>query len=500
MFGKSSLILLTGLFSVISNAFPVFERSGSSPSDFLVGELPGFDLIPDIVKPVMYAGHLELYASNNTNYFFWKFERPQLNVSSDNSIENLHSNLLVFWLNGGPGCSSMDGALMELGPLRVAIDGSVVYNKGSWSEAADVVFVDQPGGTGFSYTDVDDPNLTFITYDFMIFLQKYFEVFPDDFEKDIYIAGESYGGQYIPRAAYEILQQNKLPDPIYGQEINLKGILIGNGWIAPNLQSLSYLPFGLEVGVISKGNLLLPSLVEQHNKCKESIRNPPAADDMEFPECVFVLDSFLNITLDTDAPEDQQCINVYDYELRDSYPACGANWPNILEGTTDFLRRSDVQKALNLKKPIQWVECSDPVYEDLYPTKEEESYKLLPEILSEIPIVLFNGALDIICNTLSTEMLIENMKWDDHRGFTKDAERMHWIYDGEKAGEIVSQSNLTFIKVYNASHMVPYDVPEVSRGLVDIITNKYKKIAGDIVDYIYTPVYDIYEGEYHYDE
>jgi hypothetical protein len=52
---------------------------------------------------------------------------------------------LVLWLNGGPGCSSMTGLFMELGPCTVNEDGeSARENPNSWISAANVFFLDQP--------------------------------------------------------------------------------------------------------------------------------------------------------------------------------------------------------------------------------------------------------------------------------------------------------------------------------------------------------------------
>jgi len=52
---------------------------------------------------------------------------------------------LVLWLNGGPGCSSMTGLFMELGPCTVNEDGeSARENPHSWISAANVFFLDQP--------------------------------------------------------------------------------------------------------------------------------------------------------------------------------------------------------------------------------------------------------------------------------------------------------------------------------------------------------------------
>lgn len=49
----------------------------------------------------------------------------------------------------------MDGALMEIGPYRLKDDHTLVSNNGSWHEFANLLFVDQPVGTGFSYVDTN---------------------------------------------------------------------------------------------------------------------------------------------------------------------------------------------------------------------------------------------------------------------------------------------------------------------------------------------------------
>lgn len=49
----------------------------------------------------------------------------------------------------------MDGALMEVGPYRVKDENTLVENPGAWNEFANLLFVDQPVGTGFSYVDTN---------------------------------------------------------------------------------------------------------------------------------------------------------------------------------------------------------------------------------------------------------------------------------------------------------------------------------------------------------
>lgn len=79
----------------------------------------------------------------------------------------------------------MDGALMEVGPYRVKADQTLEYNEGSWDEFANMLFVDQPVGTGFSYVNTDSyiHELGEMSAQFVTFLEKFFELFPE-YEKD----------------------------------------------------------------------------------------------------------------------------------------------------------------------------------------------------------------------------------------------------------------------------------------------------------------------------
>ena len=75
----------------------------------------------------------------------------------------------------------MDGALMEIGPYRVGADGTLSYNNGSWDEFANLLFVDNPVGTGFSYVNTDSylKELDQMTDQFVLFLEKWFQLFPE---------------------------------------------------------------------------------------------------------------------------------------------------------------------------------------------------------------------------------------------------------------------------------------------------------------------------------
>ncbi|KAM4622246.1 lysosomal protective protein-like [Discoglossus pictus] len=140
---------------------------------------------------------------------------------------------VILWLNGGPGCSSLDGLLTEHGPylglkifsmfLWVQSDGSTLkYNPYSWNKITNVIYLESTVGVGFSYSDdnnyvINDTEVTQVNY---LALKEFFRLFSEFRENDFYIMGESYGGIYVPTLAVTVSQ-----DP----SINLKGITVGNG-------------------------------------------------------------------------------------------------------------------------------------------------------------------------------------------------------------------------------------------------------------------------------
>jgi carboxypeptidase D len=72
--------------------------------------------------------------------YFWFF--PSENEDADDEI--------TIWLNGGPGCSSLEGFLQENGPISWQYGSApfAVYNPWNWANLTNMVWVEQPVGTG----------------------------------------------------------------------------------------------------------------------------------------------------------------------------------------------------------------------------------------------------------------------------------------------------------------------------------------------------------------
>lgn len=121
--------------------------------------------------------HIEVTPEHNGNLFFWHYQNQHI----------ANRQRTVIWLNGGPGCSSEDGGLMEIGPYRLKDDKTLTLNDGSWHEFANLLFVDNPVGTGFSYVDTDSyvTELDQMADQFVTFLEKWFAIFPEYEQDDV---------------------------------------------------------------------------------------------------------------------------------------------------------------------------------------------------------------------------------------------------------------------------------------------------------------------------
>ena len=92
------------------------------------------------------SGYYKIEGSSNQNYFYWFFESRS---------ETKDTDPVLIWLTGGPGCSSQLALLVENGPCSMK-DGKLVENPYSWNSNANIMWIDQPTGVGYSYGDKSD--------------------------------------------------------------------------------------------------------------------------------------------------------------------------------------------------------------------------------------------------------------------------------------------------------------------------------------------------------
>jgi len=174
--------------------------------------------------------------------FFWFFP----------SASNYSTDPVLLWLQGGPGVSSLYGLFAENGPFDV-VNGTVRLREYSWHKNYSVLYIDQPVGTGYSFTHGRYvSNQTQVGEHLYSALTQFFTVFSELQKNAFFISGESYGGKYVPAISYTIHQRN----PTALVKINLQGLIIGNGLSDP-IHQFNYGDLLYQIGLIDINTLHL---------------------------------------------------------------------------------------------------------------------------------------------------------------------------------------------------------------------------------------------------
>eukprot|EP00347_Sterkiella_histriomuscorum_P012091 403369927 len=222
--------------------------------------------------PCMYAGTFDTSTTPEMkhNLFFWMIKNTQLDTT-------VKSPELIIWLNGGPGATSMNGLFLENGPLQVSggvsadqDDYQVSLRKGSWGDLADILYLDNPVGTGFSYGDSYVSSIEDAAREFVLFFDQFlrtFQEYQSDSGRSITLAGESFGGKYL--AAYSKF----LDDHLNTNDIkfNVRNIIMGNPLISPPIQRLMTHQVAQALGVVDENNL--EQIHTLNKNCEETLSN-----------------------------------------------------------------------------------------------------------------------------------------------------------------------------------------------------------------------------------
>lgn len=198
-----------------------------------------------------YVGYIPV--GKNDSYIFYQL------FSAFNTTIGDTSKPLILWMQGGPGCSGLIGAYLEMGPFFIknvtVFDNKTntstttqqpVANDWAWTKDNHMVFIDSPIGVGFSINGTMQPNDTVeAAPDFEKFLIGFFQVYPQFKNTNFYIFTESYGGHYGPAFTAQVVA-NKATN-----NITITGLGVGNGLVDPKTQSTSWASKTFSAGLIS---------------------------------------------------------------------------------------------------------------------------------------------------------------------------------------------------------------------------------------------------------
>ncbi|KAL4442629.1 hypothetical protein ABPG74_007031 [Tetrahymena malaccensis] len=389
---------------------------------------------PIFLNETFYPGLIKI--KGDSDMFYILFE----------SRSNKTYDPLILWLNGGPGCSSLLGLFEELGPYKITQDNTLTSNPYSWNNNANVLFVDQPIGTGFSSLGTTEIPKTEeeIAKQMHDFIQSFLQIYPKYINRDFYIAGESYAGQYIPAIGSYIIKTGDL-------QIKFRGVAIGNGWVDPYYQQPAYAEYAYKYNLIDQDTY--KATQQQFTICSQYIKTGSTlellADACETP--------FNKIT-------EKNNFDIYNYKTPCVNPTCSEDDDD--NKVQKFLSRVDVQQVLGVQGRT-WSACVDNVYSALSDLENRSSINDLINIVNaNLKVLIYNGDLDFMCNYIGSENWVNNLNWKQQSQF-QAAQYQTVKLNGKEVGKIKGVSKLQFYIVYNAGHMVPKDQPEVALQLIN---------------------------------
>lgn len=392
-----------------------------------------------------YTGYLN---SGSKHFYFAYFE----------SRSNPALDPLVLWLNGGPGCSSMTGLFMELGPCTVNEGGeSARENPNSWINAASVFFLDQPIGVGFSYSTNDSAHGgqggTFAaSEDIYAFMKLWYKAFPESKSLPFSIAGESYGGHYIPVFAEHINQMNKIST--LDDQIPLESVLIGNGIFSDTKQASSYYDIPC-TNVTGIGPLLNSTVCSRMSTAVGRCEYLMSACHA-YPDPLVCGASTAYCSEKLERPYIESGLNYYDI----SKPCDGYLCYPIMNSITKFLRTDKVREAFGVdKRAPKFQGCSDKVGREFEKVNDFiiDTRPFVAALLhSGVRVLIYVGTYDWICNFVGNERVFGSLEWKGLPDFRYQQENNKQVWSG---GLWWESGLLRYARVNGAGHMVPWDKP-----------------------------------------
>ena len=384
----SRLLLLLSLLSSLLVSLTTADIAAD-----LIASLPGYGKTPS----KQYSGLIAADADSTIFLHYWF-------VTSTNQPS---TDPVAIWMNGGPGCSSLEGFLTELGPFTFTgeRDSSgvplMVDNPYAWTTVSSVLFLEQPAGVGFSYavngsTQTDDYIQSQNTYGFLL---NWFKAFPEYSKNDFFITGESYAGIYVPTLANRILDGNAAGNAY----INLKGIAVGNGCI------------GAEIGTCGRG-------ADRTHISVDHYHGHGMISQTAYEHIYALCGDWMDVSRECLTAAQQAIRSVGHIDVYNVYDVCGNDniryepsslrrspilrAPNALISnlsdpvvcvptvlSEDYLSNEAVRKAIHVDgvNRTEWTECYNLRYNRSIPSLLGDVY---PRLIANMNVLIYSGDAD----------------------------------------------------------------------------------------------------------
>ncbi|XP_045613370.2 retinoid-inducible serine carboxypeptidase [Procambarus clarkii] len=382
---------------------------------------------------------------------------------------------LVLWLQGGPGASSTGiGNFLEIGPQ----DASQQNRTNAWTEQVNVLFVDNPVGTGYSY--VEDPKLlatnnTVIADDLVSFMKGFFIKVPEFENIPLYIFAESYGGKMAVKFAQSLnkaVQQKKI-------KCQLAGVALGDSWVSPVDAVLSWGPYLYATSLIDSAGLAKISKktkevsdAVQAGKMGQATELWGQAEDLI--ENVTNGVNFYNILKQAHKDNSSNAVTVLpSNEIASRIHECLYHrYVGQFSAVLDALMNGPIRDKLKvIPHNVTWGGQSQLVFRALAADFMNSAVKDVELLLntSAIKVIVYNGQLDLIVNILGVQKWVENLHWVGTKQWVNAARIPMEDESGGTVAFTKSFKNFTFYWILNAGHMIPIDASDVALRMMKAV-------------------------------
>ncbi|XP_044509216.1 serine carboxypeptidase-like 7 [Mangifera indica] len=403
------------------------------------------------------------YTSVGDVEFFYYFVESENNPAGDP---------LLLYLNGGPGCSALNGFLFQVGPLKFDRSNytsglpTLLYESNSWAKHTNILFLDAPVGAGFSYATTleawnttDTQNAQQVT----TFMRNWLSNHTSFLANPVYIGTDSYAGINSPMIALDILNGNEAGDePI----INLKGLSLGCPHTDTDLETDAKIPFAHRMALIPD------ELFEKANKSCNGSYAVIASNNTECIEAVDAIDECIELI------NRQNILEPYCALLSPELAEDEKVRRYLREHTANFIMQSPQPRDLychnlpyllsviwgNYESVQEALGVRQGTVEEFYRCNITLSYTV--DVNSVIPqhkeltkkglqLLVFSGDHDMVMPHNGVE------EWISFLDLTLDSDWRPWFVEGQVAGYTRTFDNegyrLTYATIKGAGHSPPED-------------------------------------------
>lgn len=391
---------------------------------------------------------------------------------------------VIMWLQGGPGGSSVGvGDFQEIGPL----DEQLQPRNHSWVEIADLLFLDNPVGTGFSY--VDEPSLlatnnTQIAHDLLRCLKGILKERPDLSKRSWFIFSESYGGKYASEFGiliHEAIASGSL-------DLNFGGVALGDAWISPLDSMYSWASFlhtnsrldAHDVVLVNKnvdetaGLVKRKKLVEATNSW-ENVENliSNLSNRVDFYNILNDDEAATNTSTSTISTTMKEWKENRSYFRNFYIPKVEEQSTEQKNLTLTELMNTVIRDKLQIiPSSVRFQISSQEVFTALKGDFMKDTIQQVDKLLLyEIKVAVYQGQLDLIVATPGTEAWVQKLKWEGLKQFNKQARTPLYCNSSSTKAFVKKHKNLSFYWILKAGHFVPADSPCVAQQMAQLITS-----------------------------